>query len=180
MQSRWVTLLLLSSLPLVGTGCGDRGHDHAHGDHDHEHGDHEHGDHEHGDHEHGHDEGSDHRHEPTRGGTLIELGDHVAHVELVLDAQTGQLTLFSLDAHAEQPVRLAAPGLAVELETPGGPLALTLVPRASALTGETVGDTSEFALTDPRLVGLAELRGRIPVLETRGQRFEAVAFPQQP
>ena len=165
-------------LPLAATlallACG-HGHDH---DHDHEHG---HGHSHDGDHAHDHDEadGDSHAHDPLYGGTLVELGDHVAHVELVLDAEAGTLTLYSLDAHAEQPVRLTDAALAVLVTLEAGETELSLAPQASTLTGETAGDTSVFQVTDPRLAGLGELRGRIPRLESRGQLFEDVAFPAE-
>ncbi|MEO0649855.1 MAG: hypothetical protein AAFZ65_04170 [Planctomycetota bacterium] len=158
--------------------CGG-GHDHDHGDHDHEHGEgHSHAD------GHTHAEGSthddhdgDHGHEPVYGGLLVELGEHVAHVELVHDGEEGRLTLYSMDAHAEQAERLSATELQVVVEGAAEPIALTLLPEESALTGETVGDSSVFSAVDPRLVGLETLAGRIVALETRGQAFADVAFP---
>lgn len=150
-------------LTLVACGHG-HDHDHDHGDHDHSHGEHSDG------------EGG-HSHDPVYGGTLIVLGDEVAHVELVLDAEAGSLTLYSMDAHAEQAERLAMPSIEVTVELADGPRALQLEAQASALSGETVGDTSEFRADDPALVGLADLAGTITRLETRGVTFEGVPFP---
>ena len=75
------TLTLLLALSLLAWGCGksDSGSDHGHN-----HGDHGH-DHAHGDHGHGHD----HDHDPG----LIEVGEHVAHIDFAHDATAGSVTL---------------------------------------------------------------------------------------
>ncbi|MBK7495896.1 MAG: hypothetical protein IPI28_11060 [Candidatus Omnitrophica bacterium] len=61
----------------------------AHDDHDHDH-----------DHNHAsdsHDHNHDHHHAAPHGGTMVALGDHMAHLELVLDSQNGTLTAYILD-----------------------------------------------------------------------------------
>jgi hypothetical protein len=148
----------LHLLSLLAVACG-HGHDHDHA------------------HDHAHADTDPHRHEAPRGGVLVELGEHAAHVELLLDPEAGELTLYSLDAHAEQAVRLAAPTLEVVVGTDQGELWLELAAVASALTGERVGDSSEFRAVDPGLVGLVGLSGRIPAIEVRGVLFEDVRFP---
>ncbi len=50
-----------------------------------------------------------HQHAAPHGGMLVEVGDHQFNVELVHDAGTGTLTLYTLDAHAENFVRTAMP-----------------------------------------------------------------------
>ena len=161
---------------LVACGSGHDHDGHSHGADGHTHGD--------GEHEHPHEEGDqahagegEHGHDPVYGGLLVELGDHVAHVELVHDPEEGRLTLYSMDAHAEQAERLAAESIEVTLDSPDGSWAVNLLPETSALTGETVGDSAAFSAVDPRLEGLEAVSGRISVVETRGQRFEDVLFP---
>lgn len=144
---------LLLALGLA--ACGDEGHSHE-GDHTH-----------------------DDAHTAPHGGVLVELGDHAANVELLLDAEAGTLTLYALGPHAEEPVRVAAPSVAVAVDLPDGPATLDLAAVARELTGETVGDSSEFRVTDPRLVGLAELSGTIPTIAIRGAQYTDVAFPQE-
>lgn len=102
----------------------------------------------------GHDhEGHSHHHEAPHGGTLIALGDHFAHLEIIHDATTGTITVYVLDGEAENPVRIEQERLVlnfgvIEVSSPGGsseawtPLQLEAV--ANPLTGESVGDTSEF------------------------------------
>lgn len=54
-----------------------------------------------------HDHDHDHDHEkPPHGGYLIEVGDHVAHIEVVHDAKAGKVTLYILDGEAKDPVKI--------------------------------------------------------------------------
>jgi len=146
------------------------GHDHADDDHDHDHGDDDH------DHDHGH------HHEAPRGGTLIALGDHVGHFELVLDADHGILTAYALDGHAAEPVRMTIPALDLGIALPGdaAPRMLSLKAIANPLTGETIGDTSEFAVQDDALKGQANFTLTLPAIEFRGVPIEAITieFPK--
>ncbi|PCJ56015.1 MAG: hypothetical protein COA79_20090 [Planctomycetota bacterium] len=49
------------------------------------------------DHDHkGHDHGKDHI-KATHGGNILEVGKHVAHIELVHDKKKGSITLYILD-----------------------------------------------------------------------------------
>ncbi len=118
-----------------------------------------------------------HTHEAPHGGLLVELGEEeFAHVELLLEPEDGALTAWILDGHVERAVRSAQASLDVELYCEGAELSLSLLPVASALTGETVGDTSEFHVADERLGSRPELEGRILHVEALGSVFEAVAF----
>lgn len=111
-----------------------------------------------------------HVHVAPNGGKLIELGDHVANLELLYDPSSGNLRVNVLDAHAEAHVRIKAPELVlVRDEAP----ALVLQALGSDLSGETVGDSSRFegTLADKP----ATWSARLPALEVRGVRFENVA-----
>lgn len=131
------------------------------------------------DHDHDDDHDHDHTHEPMRGGTLVEVGDHVAHLEVLFDAESGKLTFYAMDAHVENPVRLASESIAVTVDLRDGnpPLSLSLAARANTLTGETVGDTSEFVVEDERLKGFSAFDVTVPMLDIRGVPFENITFP---
>lgn len=106
-----------------------------------------------------------HHHEAPHGGTLIALGDHFAHLEIIHDATEGRLTVYLLDGEAESPVRVEQTSLVVQFNqlegamseevggTTEGAKQLQLEAVANPLTGETVGDTSEFSGTAPFLTG---------------------------
>jgi hypothetical protein len=120
-----------------------------------------------------------HQHHAPHGGMLIELGGELAHVELVFDREAGALTAYVLDGEAEAPRRVAQATLPIVLDAPsslaGRPLELHAV--ESALTGERVGDASEFTWRDPRLKGLVSIRGQILEISVDGQTFREIRFP---
>lgn len=123
--------------------------------------------------------GCGHAHNAPHDGTLIALGDHVAHVELLLDAEDGTVRLYVLGAHAEQAVRIADHTLTIDLQSIADAAvtaeALVLHAVPSLLTGEQVGDTSEFAAAHPALVGAPGFAGRLRAITVRGVTFADVA-----
>lgn len=128
---------------------------------------------------HGHDDGGGHAHAAPHaeiGGFLVELGDHYAQLEIVHDRGAGELRFYVYDGHAESAVRLEQEAIELELELTDGPLALTAAAQASDLTGETVGDSSEFLAADPRLKGLRTFSGTVREIDVRGETFSDVAF----
>ena len=124
------------------------------------------------------DAAAGHQHHAPHGGTLVELGGEFAHVELVLDPDGGSLTAYVLDGEAEESVRLKQPTLAIAIDSPGSQAAqpLELAARANILTGETVGDSSEFSATEPSLLHRGALKGRIVEIAVKGQVFRDVQF----
>ncbi len=128
------------------------------------------------DHDHAHDHGHGHVHVAPRGGVLIELGDHQANLELILEPASGTLRVYSLDAHAEHPVRLTHDRMVIDGSAQGQSFELELLPMASQLTGETVGDTSEFSGSHEALVGATAFEGTLRRIVTRGLTFESVAM----
>ena len=160
------TMLMLTAL-IAGMGCSgpdaqvaapapEDAEAHAHEDH--------------GDHGH-------HHHDAPHGGVLVSLGDHVAHLEVLHDPAAGQLTVYVLDGEAEQPLRLKDEALALRIEDADGvAMDLSLAAVANALTGETVGDSSQFAVRDPRLAGLTHFEGSFPAITVLGVTATDVAF----
>ncbi len=149
------SLLALSALALA--GCG--GHDHA--------------GHDHGAHDHG---GHGHVHTAPHGGALVVLGDEAAHLEFVLDAATGRLDAYVLDAHASEFVRVAQPALELEVARDGARSALALAAVANPATGETVGATSQFSTVAPALVGATRFDAVVKTITVSDATFTDVAF----
>jgi hypothetical protein len=119
-----------------------------------------------------------HAHAAPHGGTLVELGDEFAHLELLFDTTEGRITIFVLDGEAETAVRISDRTLAVVIDDVRS-LAnrpLELAPVASPLTGEVAGDASEFAVVVPGLRGRPELAGRVLTFAVRGRVFRDVPF----
>lgn len=163
----WMMLsMIFAALTLAGCGAAaDEQADHA--GHDHE-----------APHEHNHnaqDDAHGHTHDAPHGGALVAIGDHFAHLEAVLDAETGQLTLYILDGDVERGVRVAHEQLQLTIHEVDGESAtfdLTLEPVASGLTGETVGDTSQFQAADDRLINAEQFTAELHSLTVRGQTIE--------
>lgn len=166
-------LFLLSLfLVLSFAGCSNSGqnpnpstsateHHEAHDEHDHG----EHGDDEH----HG-----GHHHTPPHGGGLTALGEEVAHLEIVLNAESGEVHLYLLDGSAENGVSSEGQGqvtlqLTAPLESP-----LELSPVADPLTGETAENTSHFKGQLDSLKAQKALQGTIAEVTIKGQAFKDV------
>ena len=117
-----------------------------------------------------------HQHTAPHGGILREVGDHQFNVELVHDATTGTLTLYALDAHAENFVRIAMPAIELSVVVGGQARVLTLLPVANAATGETVGATSQYQGQAEWLKDVSRLAGTMVLLDFNGAKFTQVPF----
>jgi hypothetical protein len=121
---------------------------------------------------------TEHQHKAPHSGQLVELGEEFAHLELLLDRGAGKLTAYVLDGEAEQSVRISQPALTLLCTAPPGIAgkSFDLVPVTNVLTGEKIGDSSEFAVTDPSLRDLQNVEGRILRVTIKGQEFRDVPF----
>ncbi len=120
--------------------------------------------------------GHGHEHSAPHGGTLIVLGDEFAHLELVLDPGTGDLTAYVLDGEAESPVRLEQEEIEMKIEVVRGSAALKLNAVSNVLTGETAGDSSEFSAQSDKLKGVKRFGAVITAITVKGREFEEVEF----
>lgn len=107
---------------------------------------------------------------------LVELGDEVAHVELVFESATGKVTAYVLDGEAEKPIRLEQKEIVLKAAT--GEVALQAV--GSPLTGEKPGDTSQFEGQSDRLKGVKELDGMLVRIVVKGRELTSVPLRLQP
>lgn len=115
---------------------------------------------------------AEHDHKPQRGGVLVELGEEVAQIELVLEASSGTLSAYVLTGCADKPQRLKQADIKIKTATGE----LVLAAQASTLSGEKVGDSALFVLSSPALKGLASLKGQIVHVEVAGLPFDGVPF----
>ena len=132
------------------------------------------------DHEQGqtHETDAHHEHTAPHGGTLVVFGDEFAHIEFVLDQTTGKLTGYVLDGEAEKPVRLSQKTieLTIHREDTQSDFTLRLSGVANVLTGETEGDTSQFAAQSDELRGASEFHAEIVSIAVKGQVFTDIDF----
>lgn len=119
--------------------------------------------------------GGGHVHTAPHGGTLIEVGEHAYNLELLRDGAAGKLTIWVLDGHAENFVRLKAPALEVNVTTGGEKKPLSLKAVANPATGETVGDTSQFEAQADWLKGSAPIEVAVAPVDIKGRRFEGLS-----
>jgi len=136
-----------------------------------------------GSHDHGaagseHDPGETHRLSGPHGGALVILDDErSALLEVVVDAELGTLSAYVLDDHAEDYVRISQQALRIRVEGGGGRQGTVELPAfASSLTGEKVGDTSQFQGASELLIGLVTFKGTLEKIEYRGRVSEGIAF----
>ncbi|RKU05598.1 hypothetical protein C6502_21960 [Candidatus Poribacteria bacterium] len=119
-----------------------------------------------------------HEHTAPHGGTLVVFGDEFAHIELVLDQTTGKLTGYVLDGEAEKSVRLSQKTIELKIhrEDIESDFSLQLSGVANVLTGETEGDTSQFAAQSDGLKGASEFHAEIVSITVQGQMFTDIDF----
>ena len=169
MTSKWMSLLLAACVAFWAVGCAQPT-EYAGDDHDHDHAD----DHDHAHDDHDHDDDHGHHHSAPHGGTLIELGDHVGHAELLIDDE-GKITLYLLDGEAEAPIRTTQETITIEMTPEGGdPIVVDLAAMENVLTSETIGDTSQFGGMSEELAGVERAMGKILSIDFRGMQYENV------
>lgn len=117
-----------------------------------------------------------HEHQAPHGGTAVVLGNEAYHLELVRDAATGTLQAYVLDGEMEKFIRTNAAAIEIVATVNGAPQTLALQPVASAVTGETVGDTSLFEGKADWLKTTAQFDATLKTITIRGTTFSDVKF----
>jgi hypothetical protein len=117
-----------------------------------------------------------HEHHAPHGGTPVVLGEEAYHLELVLDATSGELQVFILDGEMENFVRCVMPAFEIEATVAGEKRLLSLKAVGDSATGETVGDTALFRAQADWLKTIAEFDGVVKAIEIKGTRFTDVKF----
>lgn len=120
--------------------------------------------------EHGHHHGAPH------GGTLIVLGAHTAHLELLLDPGEGRLTVYLLDADAAHPYALRGEEMIWQIrrsaKDPWTPLVMKAVDDPEV--GPVPGLANKFEGCLHLLRGATGFEFRTPRLHLAGQDYPAV------
>jgi len=133
---------------------------------------------DHDDHHHHHAEKGPH------GGALVAIGHDDAHLEFVLDADTGALTAYVLDGEAEKPISIKQANLQLafavrhaddeedEHELPEMLEVLTL----AAVSPDSDGKASQFSGQADELKGAEKFTAALTSVTVGEKRFEKVAF----
>jgi hypothetical protein len=126
------------------------GHGHHHGDHGHHHGP---GGHTHGDYE----------VKAPNGGTLVKLGGDAAVLEVLVDKNTGLMTVYFYDGEAKEQLTLDQKELNLELNNN------TITLKAD--------DNGVFTTTSDLLKGLDKFDAQVGELEVEGLPFDGITVP---
>jgi hypothetical protein len=140
-------------------------------------------DHDH-DHDHGHDHGHhDHAEKGPHGGALAAVGEEDAHLEFVLDADSGTLKAYVLDGDADEAVAIkqASLQLAVTLrkgddEEKSGLSEDAVIMMLSAVSSADDGTASEFEGQSYALKGAEKFAAVVTNVTVAGKSFKNVAF----
>ena len=127
------------------------------------------------------DEEHHHKHTAPHDGTLVVLGEEFAHLEFVLDTETGKITVYVLDGEAENPIRIEQESIELQIVTKNNDgntetSTLILKPVSNVLTGEKKGDSSEFSAESDRLKNQDNFQAVISQITVNGVEFKAVEF----
>ena len=99
------------------------------------------------------------------------------HKTQAVIAKTGRLVAYVLDGEAENPVRVAQDRLRLHIkEAPAEDVAVDLEAVASALSGEKVGDTSQFEAQADWLKTDKEFDAVLKNLVVRGNKYDEIKF----
>jgi hypothetical protein len=128
---------------------------------------------------HDHDPNAGHAHYSTHGGMRIEIGDHLGSLDLVLDAEAGELRGYVGNADMK-PVRTDMLAIRVRARVDGNEVVLVLEAQADKVSGEKVGDTSYFLARHASLKGAKSLSGTIERVSLYGQDFPDIDFTYAP
>lgn len=117
-----------------------------------------------------------HVHVAPHGGLLVEVGEHQFNLEFVHDEASGRLSVYTLDAHAENFTRTSMSSFEVVISAGGEVRTVTFLPVASPASGETVGDTSQYDATDPWLKDKHAFAAIVPKIDLKGTMFTDILF----
>lgn len=125
----------------------------------------------------GDDHEKEHHHHPApHDGVLVECGEHQYNLEIVHDAETGDLVIYVLDGHASKPVRIKQESIEVAIDLEGKEQQVfTLNAIADSQQEKTVGNTDFFRINEA-LPGAKEFKGMIKSVTIKGTSYENKSF----
>jgi hypothetical protein len=140
----------------------------------------------HADDDHDHEGHAEHHHaeKGPHDGALVAIGDEDAHLEFVLDADTGTLKAYVLDGEAEKAVAIKQAKLQIAFTVAkagdgtdeGGLPADATIVMLAAVSPSADGMASEFEGQADGLKGAEKFAANLTALTVGGKSFKNVAF----
>ena len=120
--------------------------------------------------------GHHHEHAAPHGGKLVEIGEELAHLEVVWKAETGDLRIYVLDGEARNGVPLTQVAMKLKVDQQNYELAA----QSNSLSGEKPGNSSEFAGKLESLKNQSTWKGVVERVELKGQKFDGLQLEISP
>jgi hypothetical protein len=136
------------------------------------------------DEDHDHDHHHHHAEKGPHDGALVAIGEDDAHVEFVLNADSGTLKAYVLDGEAEKPVAIKQAKLQVVFtiakdddgDDKGGLPADATIVMLSAVSPTADGMASEFEGQADGLKGVEKFSANLTAVTVGAKQFKNVAF----
>lgn len=118
-----------------------------------------------------------HVHAPPHGGTPVQLGDEVYHLELVTDTTEGEMLAYLYDGHFHDPVTVAETNFVLQARWNGTTESLSFVRRPDPATGFLLPTSALFGARADWLKANPPFEGTLPLITLGGRSFTNVVFP---
>ena len=109
-----------------------------------------------------------------RPTALVPLGEDAAHLEFVLDAESGTLSLHVLNGDASAPLPLPQEMVFLKLDAGDGEFAIVLFARPDEEAAAPAGTTARYAAAHRRLMGASEFDAVVEGVTIDRQSFRRV------
>jgi hypothetical protein len=118
-----------------------------------------------------------HVHAPPHGGTPVQLGDEVYHLELVTDTTEGEMLAYLYDGQFHDPVMVAETNFVLQARWNGTTESLYFIRRPDPATGLLRPTSALFGARADWLKTNPPFEGTLPLITLGGRSFTNVVFP---
>ena len=120
------------------------------------------------------DQEETHADHPPHGGAVVALGSHLAHAEVAIVPDSGEVSIYVLDGEGVGPSPIAQPTILAEVQTSGRTVTLEFTAVADEGSGERPGNASHFTARSDDLLRTSEATVILKWVGVKGQVFSDV------